>query len=195
MHDVPETAAAQRSLVNRAPRRRGEENKARYPPSLLRHTYEGHYLERQTSLKMRQGFIYRYCCAPPFLHLPPAATPLLAMQHPSPTLASVTRCTSRPAPCGRPTCPGGERESPQPFFRKDTSIMVDKVEDSIVCWWRSGFRECSINSGSLLVFVDDLLMDRNLKMIKIFLPFLSMIFEIKTTRRRIAKEAQEDNEE
>lgn len=45
------------------------------------------------------------------------------------------------------------------------------IEDSIVCWyWWSGFRECSINSGSLLVFVDDLLMDRNF-LIKIFLPF------------------------
>lgn len=90
MH-VPETAAAQRSLVNRAPRRRGEENKARYP----RHTYEGHYLERQTSLKMRQGlcvrlethrrFIYRYCCAPPFLHLPPSTCsnpPRFSLQHP-----------------------------------------------------------------------------------------------------------------
>lgn len=94
---APETAAAQ-TLVNRG----GEERKTRrVQPS----AYEGRYLERQTPVKEDEGlraresprrFIYRYCCAPPFLpaahHPSPAANPppprlLLPMQHvPSPTL-------------------------------------------------------------------------------------------------------------
>lgn len=77
---APETAAAQ-TLVNRG----GEERKTRrVQPS----AYEGRYLERQTPVKEDEGlraresprrFIYRYCCAPPFLpaahHPPPAANP------------------------------------------------------------------------------------------------------------------------
>lgn len=110
---APETAAAQ-TLVNRG----GEERKTRrVQPS----AYEGRYLERQTPVKEDEGlraresprrFIYRYCCAPPFLpaahHPPPAAnrpppsTPPSNATRPFSNPRLATRCTSRPAPCGLP---------------------------------------------------------------------------------------------
>lgn len=79
MH-VPETAAAQRSPVNRAPRRRGEENKARYPPAYIRGT-----LSRAADVAEDAAGVVE----PPPVHLPvllratlaaPATTPSALLQ-------------------------------------------------------------------------------------------------------------------
>lgn len=86
MH-VPETAAAQRSPVNRAPRRRGEENKARYPPAYIRGT-----LSRAADVAEDAAGVVQ----PPPVHLPVLLRATLAAPAATPSALLQPRCRAAP---------------------------------------------------------------------------------------------------
>lgn len=125
MH-VPETAAAQRSPVNRAPRRRGEENKARYPPAYIRGT-----LSRAADVAEDAAGVVE----PPPVHLPvllratlaaPAATPSALLQ-PRDALHQ-SSCALRAAYLSRRS----ESRAPPPFSPATFRFLV-KVGGGFSC--------------------------------------------------------------
>lgn len=147
--------------------RRGKQGEV--PPAYIRGT-----LSRAADVAEDAAGVVCAARDPPPVHLPvllratlPAPTAFHLQQPPSALLQpSLTRCTSRPAPCGRPTCPRAfanhallDLSLPLAIFRFSKGatwwcyMVDDEVEDSVV--WTLDWGYWMTNYGLEVVFIDE----------------------------------------